>query len=71
MRDLNELIRASCAKTGIRLADLFPQFADAEGNLRSEYSDDGAHLTAQGYGLVARIIYEAVKPILGEGAPDP
>ena len=71
MGDLNELIRASCAKTGTRLADLFPQFADAKGNLRSEYSDDGAHLTAQGYGLVARIIYEAIKPILGEGALDP
>ena len=71
MRELNELIRVNCAARGTRLADLFPLFADEEGNLRVEYSDDGAHLTVQGYGLVARIVFDALKPILDERCLDP
>ncbi len=71
MRELNELIRANCATTGTRLADLFPQLADADGNLKPEYSDDGAHLTALGYGLVAKIVYDAIRPILDARGPDP
>jgi lysophospholipase L1-like esterase len=71
MRELNELLRNNCAKTRTRLADLFPQLADEDGNLKSEYSDDGAHLTSLGYGLVAQIVYEATRPILDARSPDP
>jgi lysophospholipase L1-like esterase len=71
MRELNELLRNNCAKTRTRLADLFPQLADEDGNLKSEYSDDGAHLTSLGYGLIAQIVYEATRPILDARSPDP
>jgi lysophospholipase L1-like esterase len=71
MRELNELIRANCTARGTRLADLFPLFADQEGNLRPEYSDDGAHLTVQGYALVAKIVYDTIKPILDAHGLDP
>ncbi len=64
IRELNELIRAKCIAGGTRLADLFPQLADWEGNLKAECSDDGTHLTIYGYILVAQIVYDAIRPIL-------
>jgi lysophospholipase L1-like esterase len=64
MRELNELIRAKCIADGMRLADLFPQLADSEGNLMAECSDDGVHLTIKGYNLVAHIVYDSIRPIL-------
>ena len=70
MRKLNELIRKNCAERGTRLADLFPQFINTEGNLKHKYSDDGSHLTAEGYRLVAKIVYDTTRPIWDEGAPD-
>jgi lysophospholipase L1-like esterase len=64
MMELNEQIRIKCTEDKTRLADLFPSFADENGNLLPNYSDDGAHLTVQGYSLVARIVYYAIKPLL-------
>jgi len=60
MRYLNDLIKAHAAENGVALADLFPVLADAEGNLRQEYSDDGAHLTQAGYQKVAQIISQII-----------
>jgi lysophospholipase L1-like esterase len=70
IRKLNELVRKNCAENGTRLADLFPQFANADGNLKLEYSDDGSHLTAEGYRLVAGIVYDTIRPIWDKGASD-
>jgi lysophospholipase L1-like esterase len=63
LRRLNELIRAHATEKDVVLADLFPGLADMEGNLRKEYSDDGVHLTAAGYGMVAKIILETLIPL--------
>ena len=70
MRKLNELVRKNCTENGTRLADLFPQFANVDDNLKLEYSDDGSHLTAEGYRLVAKIVYDTIRPIWSEGASD-
>lgn len=63
MRELNDMIRSNCTKEGITLVDLFSFLADDGGNLRSEYSDDGVHLTALGYGRVAEAVLEVLTPI--------
>jgi len=62
---LNRLIMGHCLEEGISLVDLYGAAADASGRLRRELSNDGAHLTTEGYGLVAEIIYQdAVEDIL-------
>ncbi len=47
----------------------FRRLADGEGNLRQEYSDDGAHLTQAGYRRVAEIILDALTPIIEKMEP--
>ena len=71
LRRLNELIRAHATEKGVVLADLFPGLADMEGNLRKEYSDDGVHLTAAGYGMVAKIILETLIPLARSSEMEP
>ncbi len=70
MMRLNEMIRAYASERGIILADLYPALADGEGNLRQKYSDDGAHLTTEGYRRVAEVVLEALTPILPGPQPD-
>jgi len=63
---LNRLIKGHCLEEGISLVDLYGATTDASGRLRRELSNDGAHLTTEGYRLVAEIIYQdAVEDILG------
>jgi lysophospholipase L1-like esterase len=69
MRRLNDMISAHASEKGLILADLFPGLADTEGNLRQEYSDDGAHLTQAGYRRVAEIILHALTPLIVEREP--
>lgn len=64
MRRLNEMISERASERSIILADLYPALADEEGNLRREYSDDGAHLTAEGYRRVAEVVLEALSPLI-------
>ncbi len=63
MRRLNDMIDAHAAEKHVILADIFPALADSEGNLRQEYSDDGAHLTPAGYRRVAEVVFDALAPI--------
>lgn len=59
---INDMIRAHASEKGIILADLFRALADGDGNLRQEYSDDGAHLTQTGYRRVAEVILDKIEP---------
>jgi lysophospholipase L1-like esterase len=62
---LNELIKGHCQDEGIHFVDLYGATTDASGRLRRELSNDSAHLTTEGYRLVAEIIYkDAVEEIL-------
>jgi lysophospholipase L1-like esterase len=69
MRRLNEMIRTQASENGMILADLFVALSNGEGNLRHEYSDDGAHLTQAGYRRVAEIILDALTPIIEKMEP--
>ena len=69
MRELNDLIRAHASEKGLALTDLFPALADSEGNLKTEYSDDGVHLSPAGYGRVAETVLKALEPLIAEIEP--
>ena len=67
IRELNALIAKHCDIEGIRVVDLFSSLAGSDGRLNPVYSDDGVHLSHQGYATVARTVFdEVVYFILGE-----
>lgn len=49
IRDINTRLRDAAVGNGAVWIDLYPHFADAEGNLRRELTNDGLHLMAPGY----------------------
>jgi lysophospholipase L1-like esterase len=51
VRELNEEIVRLAGERGLPYLDLYPAFADADGELRSELSNDGIHLLGPGYAL--------------------
>ncbi len=70
MKRLNELISEHAAEKRILFADLYAALADAEGNLLKVYSDDGAHLTMEGYRRVAETLFVTMTPLLPRAKPD-
>lgn len=49
IRQLNQQLQAIATTAGIKYLDLHPIFADSQGNLRSELTTDGLHLSRAGY----------------------
>ncbi len=49
IRDINQRLKAIAKAEGVIYLDLYPMFADTKGNLKSELSTDGLHLSPQGY----------------------
>ena len=65
IRALNALIREHCEAEELPYVDLYSATANPEQRLDSRYSDDGVHLSQEGYTVVAHTIYrEAVKGLL-------
>ncbi|MCK4581743.1 hypothetical protein KAU18_00375, partial [Candidatus Bathyarchaeota archaeon] len=60
IRELNALITEHCDDKGIRIVDLFSSLAGPDGRLNPLYSDDGVHLSLQGYGAAARTMFDEV-----------
>jgi len=59
--ELNRLISEYCTRRQVPWVDLFAATAEPEsGFLAEPYSNDGLHLTTQGYRLLAALLYEQV-----------
>lgn len=58
IRALNQRYEAIARKRGLPYIDLFPRFADAQGQLRRELTGDGLHVNGAGY----RVWREALSP---------
>ncbi len=60
-RILNRLIMSACAEKGMACVDLFADTAEPDtGQLAARYSNDGLHLTTEGYERLAALLYEQV-----------
>ena len=70
IRELNALMTEHCDGEGIRTVDLFMSLAGPDGRLNPLYSDDGVHLSHQGYGAVARTVFDEVVSFILEGLPE-
>jgi lysophospholipase L1-like esterase len=53
---VNRGIEEIAKETGVTFIDLYPHFLSSEGKLDSAYTNDGLHLTGEGYLLWARIL---------------
>ncbi len=62
IRDINRELAAIASEEGVEFLDLYPLFADSQGNLRLELTTDGLHLNEQGY-LVWRTALMVFDPI--------
>ncbi|HBL60243.1 MAG TPA: lysophospholipase [Cyanobacteria bacterium UBA8803] len=49
IRNINHKLKAIAQSEGVIYLDLYPLFADKEGNLQTRLSTDGLHLSPQGY----------------------
>lgn len=49
IRNLNQQLRTIAAKEDVKYLNLYPLFADKQGNLRSKFTTDGLHLNPNGY----------------------
>jgi lysophospholipase L1-like esterase len=65
IRELNAMIREHCEEKGFPFVDLYAATAGPDLRLDPRYSDDGVHLSQEGYRVVAVTIHEeAVKGAL-------
>ncbi|MGA1357814.1 MAG: GDSL-type esterase/lipase family protein [Prochlorothrix sp.] len=51
IRNINRQLIQIAQREGVHYLDLHPYFADDRGNLRRDFTTDGVHLTALGYGV--------------------
>jgi acyl-CoA thioesterase-1 len=59
--ELNTLLMEYCARRNVPYIDLFRATAEpGTGRLDAQYSNDGLHLTEQGYRLLAELLYTEV-----------
>lgn len=65
IRKLNEKLKAIADSEGVIYLDLYPLFADFDGNLKRDLSTDGLHLNPQGY-LVWRNALLVINQLVGE-----
>ncbi|MEO1431199.1 MAG: SGNH/GDSL hydrolase family protein [Cyanobacteria bacterium J06633_8] len=49
IRKLNQQLRTIAAKEDVKYLNLYPLFADKQGNLKSNFTTDGLHLNPDGY----------------------
>lgn len=49
IRELNKQLAQIATEEGVKYLDLYPLFADNQGNLRTELTSDGLHLSQLGY----------------------
>lgn len=61
IRDINALIKEPVQQAGAVWIDIYDRFADTNGNLRAELTNDGLHLTGAGYLLWRDILLPYVK----------
>jgi acyl-CoA thioesterase I len=62
---LNGLIKRYSSALGVICVDLFTATSDSAGRLREEYSNDGLHLSPQGYEAMGEAVFsEAVQGII-------
>ena len=53
---LNDKLRTYCKENEIKYIDMYKELVDENGNLKSEYTLDGLHLSTEGYSKVSDVL---------------
>lgn len=53
---LNDMLKIIADEMGITYIDVYSRLVDESGNIRTDYTVEGLHLTIQGYGAVAEVL---------------
>ena len=61
IKEVNNEMRTFCDATGITYFDLFPQFLNSNLEMAEIYSEDGLHLTKEGYDKWAELLTPVVE----------
>ena len=61
IRRVNGKLRELVEDRGCRWVDIHDLFLDGEGEMREEYTDDGVHLSPEGYMVWEKAIFELVR----------
>jgi lysophospholipase L1-like esterase len=56
INNLNSMLKEHCLKNNLQFIDLHNEFLDENGQMDSRYTNDGVHLTQQGYVLWSELI---------------
>lgn len=65
IQDLNEQLETMARQEGVYFLDLYPLFANPDGDLRPELSTDGLHLSSAGYQTWAIALQVYSREVLG------
>lgn len=57
---INYLLKRNAKAFGFSFIDLYPEFCDLDGKLNGQYTNDGLHLTDEGYLLWKHLLYPFV-----------
>jgi lysophospholipase L1-like esterase len=66
IRELNQWLKAFCAKNGCVYLDYYSSMADEKGAMLPSLASDGVHPTAQGYTVMAPLAEKAIAQALGK-----
>jgi lysophospholipase L1-like esterase len=58
IRQINRRLARIADQEGVQYLDLYRHFADLGGNMRAEFTTDGLHLNAAGYGVWQSVLQE-------------
>ncbi len=58
---INAELKKFCAENNVTFIDIYDSLADSDGDLKSSYSEDGLHLTNEGYNVVTSILKDKLK----------
>ena len=58
--EINALLQPLAQEEGVGYVDLYSHFANEEGKMNPDYSNDGLHINGEGYKLWRRVIEETV-----------
>lgn len=61
---LNKMIKSYCEEKAFMYLDYHTAMADAKNGMKSELTNDGVHVTSEGYILMEKMLLEAIQKLL-------
>lgn len=67
VKEMNQLLRSYAEDNQIMYLDYYAAMNNNKGGLRSELTNDGVHVTKEGYSLMNKMVKESIQKLLKKG----